>query len=204
MTGRGGTTVVGTGAGAVAGGLVTTAAVRWPARIAAGEEEGVLLAVVPAAATWAGAVDGAGVGVAGAAAAALACCCTCAVSSAVARAASERDCALSAGVGAGAATGACGGGTVGVAAGRLAATAGPSPGHSITSLDSLPSRCICGRKGATDSARSKTTRKVPGTGCPVRTAVTTPCAAGIFRLRIALESGKSTTSRFGPASDKVL
>ena len=201
MAGRGGST--GVGAGTVAGGVVTTAAVRWPARIAAGEEEGELLATVPAAATWAGAVDGAGVGVAGVAAVALACCRTCAVSSAVARAASERDCALSAGVGAGVATGACGC-TAGVTAGRLAATAGPSPGHSITSFDSLPSRCICGRNGATDSARSKTTRKVPGTGCPVRTAVTTPCAAGIFRLRMALESGKSTTRRFGPARESVL
>ena len=205
MTGRGGSTGVGAGVGTVAGGVVTTAAVRWPARIAAGEDDGVLLAVTPAAATWAGAVVGAGVGVAGAAAVALACCCTCAVSRAVARAASVRDCALSAGVGTGAApaAGACGC-TAGVAAGRLLATAGPSPGHSITSLDSLPSRCIRGRNGATDSARSKTTRNVPGTGCPVRTAVTTPCAAGIFRLRMALESGKSTTRRFGPASDRVL
>ncbi|KIS37501.1 hypothetical protein WJ66_04110, partial [Stenotrophomonas maltophilia WJ66] len=73
MAGRGGSTGVGAGAGTVAGGVVTTAAVRWPARIAAGEEEGELLATVPAAATWAGAVDGAGVGVAGAAAVALAC-----------------------------------------------------------------------------------------------------------------------------------
>ncbi|MNY36977.1 hypothetical protein D3C86_1715050 [compost metagenome] len=71
-------------------------------------------------------------------------------------------------------------------------------------MDSLPSRCICGRKGATVSARSNTTRNVPGTGCPVRTAVTTPCGEGIFRLRTALESGKSTTSRFGLANDRVL
>ena len=123
MTGRGGSTGVGAGAGTVDGGVVTTAAVRWPARIAAGDDEGLLLAVTPAAATWAGAVDGAGVGVAGAAAVALACCWTCAVSRAVARAASVRDEALAtgldaAGAGAGAApaAGACEC-TAGVAAG---------------------------------------------------------------------------------------
>ena len=71
IAGRGGSAGVGAGVGAVAGGVVTTAAVRWPARIAAGEDEGVLLAATPAAATWAGALVGAGVGVAGAAALAL-------------------------------------------------------------------------------------------------------------------------------------
>ncbi len=195
IAGRGGSG--GGDAGTGAGGLLTTAAVRWPARIAAGDDAGgVLLALVPAAATCTGAVDGAGVGAAGAAAVALACCCTCAVNNAVARAASLRVCMLGAVVCVVVATGA--------GAGAAAATPGLSPGHSITSFDASPSRCICGRNGATDSARSKTTRKVPGTGCPVRTAVTTPCAAGIFRLRTAVESGKSTTSRFGLASDSVL
>ncbi|EMI49304.1 hypothetical protein C405_12135, partial [Stenotrophomonas maltophilia AU12-09] len=58
IAGRGGSAGVGAGVGAVAGGVVTTAAVRWPARIAAGEDEGVLLAATPAAATWAGALVG--------------------------------------------------------------------------------------------------------------------------------------------------
>ncbi|MNV25432.1 hypothetical protein D3C71_1165280 [compost metagenome] len=146
---------------------------------------------------------------------ALACWRTDAVSKAVARAASLRACAVWAAVGAGVCAGAAAGVeaagvgkgvAAGVGAGALATVvaAGASPGHSITKRDSSPCLIICGRNGATDSARSNTTRNVPGTGCPVRTAVTTPLGAGSLRLRIALESGKSTTRRFGPASDRVL
>jgi len=89
-------------------------------------------------------------------------------------------------------------------AGALATLAGASPGHSITSRESSPCLTSCGLNGATDSAKSNTTRNVPGTGCPVRTAVTTPLGVGSLRLRTALESGKSTTSRFGPARVRVL
>ncbi len=79
-----------------------------------------------------------------------------------------------------------------------------SPGHSISSRDSAPCPCSCGLNATTDSARSNTTRNVPGAGVPVRTAVTTPAAAGNLSPRTAVESGKSTTRRFGPASDRVL
>ena len=61
------------------------------------------------------------------------------------------------------------------------------------------------RKGnaATGAASSKTMRSVPGTGCPVRTEVTTPAGAGRRMPRAACESGRSTTSRCGAVSDRV-
>lgn len=93
ITGRGGSAGTTTGVGAG-----TTAAVAWPARIAAGVAELLAALALPAAATFtAAAAGGVGVGT-GVAAVALACWRTEAVSSAVARAASLRACAALAAV----------------------------------------------------------------------------------------------------------
>lgn len=94
-------------------------------------------------------------------------------------------------------------GVAAVATAEVAAGGG-SPGHSITNVEPLPMVCICGFSGVTGVASSNTTRNVPGTGCPVRTEVTSPAAVGSLRPRTPEESGKSTTRRFGFASDKVL
>ncbi len=169
----------------VAGALPGTAgADACPLRIAAGE------GVMPAATT-----DAVGAAAAGMEeGAAAACWTTAAVNAAVARAASCRASALLA----------CAG-LAGTDAGAGCAVATcASPGHSISRRDSAPCPCSCGLNATTDSARSNTTRKVPGAGMPVRTAVTTPAAAGNLSPRTAVESGKSTTSRLGPASDRVL
>ena len=88
--------------------------------------------------------------------------------------------------------------TAGVAAAVAGTDAGAaSPGHSSTST--VPDAPVSRGVGIalTLPARSNTTRTVPGTGCPVRTALTMPAAAGSARPRARWLAGKSTASRSG-------
>ena len=80
----------------------------------------------------------------------------------------------------------------------------PSPGQWIASRAPSAEGSTRSGNAFTGADSSKTMRRVPGTGWPVRTAATTPVGAGSFRLRAAWESGRSSTSRSGPARLRVL
>src|SRR5690606_5017455 len=93
--------------------------------------------------------------------------------------------------------GACATGTV------PPATAGApawSPGHSSTSRVPSEPASKRGARTTTGIDRSNTTRVVPGVGCPVRTALTTPAPAGGPARRASRLLGKSTTRRSGADS----
>ena len=90
------------------------------------------------------------------------------------------------------------------ATGDCAAGAGPSPGHSRTSREPVAEGSMRGFSAATGEARSNTMRKVSAVGWPLRTDLTMPLPAGSFSPCAALEAGRSTTSRSGPAREMVL
>ena len=88
--------------------------------------------------------------------------------------------------------------------GDCAIGAGPSPGHSRTSREPVAEGSMRGFSTTTGEARSNTMRNVSGVGWPVRTDLTMPTPAGSFSPRMALEAGRSTTRRSGPAREMVL
>jgi hypothetical protein len=79
-----------------------------------------------------------------------------------------------------------------------------SSGQTMTKREILPMFSTRGGNAATGPDKSKTIRTVPGTGCPVRTEWTTPATPGNTIPFCRVDSGKSTTSRSGFDSDKVL